>query len=234
MPAYPIQVSANKLAEFITAKTPERRRQIVRQLKHADKGHPIYYTLFHSPAKRFLIAGASDATEILGLLDRLKNRVSTEWFARDSRITNEALRALIKIAPEIHRLNCTFELPGKQAKAKLVVGDVHVTVTPNLIVHAERNGKPLIGALRFYISKESTYELGRRGAEIVAVLEYLRLASLATGARTPDTQLCMVLECFQQRITAAPQDISFHEAAIKRGCRELADLWHLMDDKDAA
>jgi hypothetical protein len=229
-----IQIPANKLAEFITAKTPERRQQIVRQLKNGKKGHPVYYTLFHKPAKRFLIDGASDATNILRLIERLKGRTQSDWYARDSRITTEALRALIKITPELHSLNASFVEPGKDSKTKLEFDDVQVTVTPNLLVHGERGGKPLVGALRFYIAKESTYELGKRGAEIVAVLEYLRLLRLATGKRTPDTELCIVLECFQQRVTKAPAHIENHVSAIEHGCRAFVQLWHQLDEKDAA
>jgi hypothetical protein len=229
-----IFITANKLAEFITAKTPERRRQIVRQAKQRKKAHPNYYSCFHAPAKRFLISGAKDPSDILRALNRLKARNQDTWYARDSRITIEAFRALLKIAPELSRLSVAFVPPGAHSRTKLEFADVHVSVTPNLIIHGERNGKPLIGALRFYVAKESTYELGRRGAELVSVLEYIWLTHLATGARTPDRELCMVLECFQQRITCAPADIGQQAAIIERGCREFAQLWRIIDDEKAA
>lgn len=232
--AMTISIPANKVAEFVTAKTPERRKQIVRQVKHGKSGHPIYYTCFHGPAKEFLVTGVRDASGILRAIEDLKTRTKSSWYVIDSRITSEALRALIKLSPELHALPVTFTLPGKKSKTVLPFPDAEVTVSPNLLVHGERSGKPLVGALRFYLAKESPYQLGVRGAELVAVMEYEWLKRIASGARTPDPELCMVLECIQQRITKAPVDTSSHVAAIERGVREFAALWHLLDDKEAA
>jgi hypothetical protein len=44
----------------------------------------------------------------------------------------------------------------------------------------------------------------------------------------------MVLECQQQRITRAPDDILAQLAIIEQGCRQFVQLWHLIDDKEAA
>lgn len=109
-----------------------------------------------------------------------------------------------------------------------------VTVTPDMIVHGERNGMPLAGALRFYLAKESSYQLGQRGAELVAVMEHLWLTRVASGDRAPEATLCMVVECFQQRVTAAPADTHAHLAAIQKGCRDLVQLWHMLDGQEAA
>jgi hypothetical protein len=229
-----IEVTANKLAEFIIARTPERRRAIVLQVRRSQKAHPNYYSCFHGPARRFFISGGRDQTEIARTISRLKNRHQNDWYARDSRLTTEAFQALLKLSPRVGGLNCSFVEPGRHSRTKLQFPEVHVSVTPNLIVHGERKGKPLIGALRFYIAKESASELGQRGAGIVSVLEYLWLTQLATGSRTPDKDLCMVLECFQQRITAVPPDADEMVPIIDQACRDFARLWHTLDDEKAA
>lgn len=232
-----IKISANQLAEFITAKTPARRRQIVKQNKFG-KGHPTYYPCFQTPAKEFLISGAQDATGILTAIDELKVRAkeheNSDWYATDCRITAEAFRALIKIAPLVRALNVTFAPLAAKPKKKLKFGDVEISITPNLIVHGERNKKPLVGALRFYLAKESTYQLGQRGAELVATLEFLWLTLVADGTRAPDTDLCMVLECQQQRITRAPADVAAQVKIIEQGCKQFVELWRLLGDKEAA
>jgi hypothetical protein len=227
-----INITANKLAEFITAQTPEDRKKIVMALKYPGKSHPVYYSGFHKPARDFLISGGSDATDILKIVEALKTKTGDRWHTIDSRITTEALHALIRIAPTIGRLNVSFVNPGKHAKTKLTIEGVDISVVPNLLVHGERNGKPLVGALRIFLAKES--ELSVRGAEIVATLQHMRLLHIASGVRFPDANQCIVLECFQQRITTAPANRDLTMEAITRACREITALWSLLDEKRAA
>jgi len=228
-----MQIPANRLAEFITAQTPERRVRLVRQVMHGGSGHPNYYQCFHKPAKEFLFSGAHDASPILQVIERLKTRTSTKWFSTDSRITAEALRSLITLSPQLHYLRATF-VPIGTRTSLLHLADADISVRPNLFVHGERKGRPLVGGLRFYLAKESPYQLGIRGAELVAVMEYLSLTQIASGSRSPDTELCVVVECMQGRITNAPADTSHHLAVIERGCREFVQLWHRLDDEEAA
>ena len=229
-----IHVSANKLAEFIAAKTPERRRAIVRELRRSRKGYPPPYGCFRKPAKKFLVGGALDPQPVVQAIKRMEARRDTEWKQHDSLITIHAFNALLKAAPAIRALGVEFALPPPRAKARLAFGDVTVTATPDLLVRGERNGAPLLGALRFYIAKGAGYELGRKGSELVSVLEHRWLVSAATGERAPDASLCMVFECFQERITAAPERYDAHVAEIERGCAELSRIWHLLDGQEAA
>ena len=230
-----IKISANKLAEFITAKTPARRRSIVRQLKRATtkSGHAPWYMAFGTPAKRFLSGGAANEAIILREIERMKSRTGKPWLNTDSAITSEAFKHLLKLAPDIRELDVKFSAP-KLPKVKLEFGEVLVSATPDMIVRGERNGIPLMGGLRFYIAKESAYELGQRGAQLVAVMEHLWLTRVATGESSPEATLCLVLECFQQRVTPAPSDTRAHVAEIEKGCRDFSTLWHLLDGKEAA
>lgn len=225
-----MQIPANKLAEFITAKTPERRERIVRQVRDGNIDHPNYYQCFHKPAREFLIGGARDATDILRAIERLKTRTQTPWRTIDSRITTQALHSLLALGPELHRLYSAFVQPGSRT-AVLHMPDADISVPPNLLVHGEHKGRPVIGALRFYLAKESPYQIGIRGAEMVGVMEYLWLVQVASEARTPDPSLCVVVECMQRRITVAPRHVSAHVTAIQRGCREFARQWRFLDEQ---
>jgi len=229
-----IRVSANKLAEFITAKTPARRKAIVRDIKRPKKGFAPWYAAFRTPAKTFLLRGSKDTSPLDAAIEEMKTRKGNDWLNTDSAITAQALKALIDAGPILRALKVEFMKVPTGPKEKLEFGEVEVTVTPDLIVKGERSGKPLVGALRFYIAKESTYQLGKRGAELVAGMQYQWLVKNATGTRVPDTTLCMVLECFQQRVTKASDDHATDLDVIKRGCDDFARLWHLLDDEEAA
>lgn len=233
-----LHVSANKLAEFITARTPQRRRSIVRQqLKQhhkVKKGYAPWYGAFETPSRAFLASGARDEGILLRAIERMKGRTGKPWLDTDSRITAEALKALLALAPDVRALGAKFSKPPPRLKARLRFDDVAVTVTPDMIVRGVRNGKPLIGSLRFYLAKESSYQLGQRGAELVAAMQHRWLAESATGESAPDAGLCLVIECFQGRVTAAPEDHDQALATIARGAREFARLWHALENEEAA
>ena len=229
-----LHITANKLAALITAKTPERRRAIVRSLKRAaGQDFPPFYTALRAPAKRFVLNGGIDAAELRRLVERMAQRQGSTWLNTDSRITSEAARALMQCAPKLRTMNATFVLPEPGTKAVLEYPHVDVIATPDLIVHGERKHAPLVGAMRFYIAKESSYELGPRGAQLVAAMQHLWLLKVASGQRAPDASLCLVLECFQQRVTCAP-DPAAAESMIQHGCDDFVRIWNGLDDKEAA
>lgn len=233
-----ITTTANKVADFIVAKTPERRRSIVRQVMraaHQEKGYAPYYSAFRTPAKDFLKGGANNPAILQRAIGRLPSRTGAnpKWLAIDNRITKDALLALLQLGPRIWAQNVAF-VTAPRGKATLNYPGITVTVTPDLFVHGERNGVPLFGAARFYLAKDYPYQLGRRGAELVATMEHLWCVQNATGARAPEASLCMVLECIQQRVTLAPDDISANAAAIERGCREFVAIWRQLSTEEAA
>lgn len=233
-----IKVSANKLAEFITAHTPERKRSIVRQLIRAAKRKKVDwappYQAFKTPSRKFMAGGGKGIEILTAAIEAMKKRTGKESKNRDSRNTATAFAALIKLAPEIQSLGLQFLPVPSGFKGKLQYPDITVSVPPDLVVHGERNGVPLAGMLRFYTVKGTRYQLGQRGAELVATMQYLCAVQAATGSRTPDTSLCLVIETLQQRITKAPSDFMHNAAVIERGCREMVQLWDSLSHDEAA
>ncbi len=226
--------SCNKIAAFMTARTPERRLAIVRGAKKsAGLSFPPYYTSFKGPARRFGASGWDDPSELRELVARMATRRGSKWLNIDSQVTSDAAKALIAAAPKLQSVGATFSLPPSGMKALLEFPELDVTATPDLIVHGERGPAPLVGGFRFFLAKEASYQLGALGAQVVAELQYIWLVRTADGRRAPDSGLCMVLECFQGRLTAAPADPHL-EKAIRKACVEFARLWHLLDDKEAA
>lgn len=232
-----LHVTANTLASFITAKTPERKQSIVRTARRAqqnDKGYAPYYQSLRGPARRFLTDGARDASELRKLIEEMSARTGNKWHKTDARITSEAAKALIKLAPKLRELEVTYVLPKAGTKSKLEFPEIDVLVTPDMLVEKQKNNVTRAGAMRFYTAKESTYELGQKGAELVAVMQHQWLLTVASGRVMPDSSLCMVIECFQQRITTAPANTDQLLKIIEQGCHDFVRLWHGLDSKDAA
>lgn len=230
-------VSANQLASFLTAKTPERKLAIVRAARRAaysDRDYPPYYGSLKKPARSFLVDGAQNPVALTQLIERMANRTGRKWHKTDARITAEAAKALIQLAPKIRALDVAFVLPKPGIKAKLEFPDIDVLLKPDMMVEKRRAGIIRVGAMRFYTAKESSYEIGAKGAELLAAMQHQWLLRVVSGATMPDGELCMVVECFQQRITRAPSDTAELMRHIGQGGRDFARLWHGLDSRDAA
>jgi hypothetical protein len=224
--------TANKLALFILARTPERRRSIVRTLKRSQESdYPLYYSSLREPARRFVANGAHDTGELTALIDRMANRGGSRWLETDSRITTEAVHALIGSTPLIRSQSLRFYPPVVRSKAIWSHPHLDVSVTPDLLATAQTQVISS-GALRLYIAKDTAYELGPRGAELVAIM--LHLWHQSVHSNNSVAEHCFVLECFQQRLTAAPAHPGPLIQAIYRGCEDFVRLWHDIETEEAA
>jgi len=230
-------ITANTFASFLTAKTPERKLSIVRNAHRAmksDKGYPPYYQSLRTPARRFLASAATNPSELLGLIVKKEKVTGRKWHLTDAAITRDAAKALLTLAPKIQAIDATFLLGRPETKAKIEYPELDLLVTPHMLVEKRHGKVRRIGALRFYTAKESTYELGVRGAELVAGMQHQWLLNFASGEQMPDFALCMVIECFQQRITQASVDAEETRRLMNQGYRDFMRLLHGLDSKDAA
>lgn len=229
-------VTANTLASFLTAKTPERRQRIVRSAwlaQQSPRDYPPYYQSLRTPARRFLANGATSSAGLNQLITRMAERGGKKWHQTDARITTEAAKALVKLSPKIRNLGVTFLMPDA-GKAKIEFPNIDVLVSPHMLVEKQSGTAKRIGAMRFYIAKESTYELGQKGAELVASMQHLWLTRISSGRIMPDHELCLVIECFQQRITSASIDSERAFKIIAQGARDFARMWEGLDSSNAA
>jgi len=229
-----LKITADKLAEFITARTPGHRDSIVRQLRPQKRNFAPYYQAFKPAARDFLEGGAVDVAILAAAMAYVRTRKGTRWHEIDNGVTIEALKALKELAPQFQRSGFTFHRPQNGHKAVLAYPEIQVNVTPHMIVHGERKGAPLVGALRFYLAKGARYQIGQVGARLVAVMQHQWQLKHPTEGRIPDASLCMVAESMQRRITTAPADISADLATIEKGAQAVVARWHLLFGREAA
>jgi hypothetical protein len=234
----PIKISPNRLAEFMSIADPSRKKTFVarlyREAQAKKKDFPFPYPAFATPAKRFLASGTTDERVVLAAIERMATRTGKPWLIRDSKNTAAAFKALLAIAPQVSALGVAFKPCPARQQAPIQFADVVINVAPDAMVEGERNGVPLEGALRFYVAKGHAFELGPDAARRVAAMQWHWLVTNWKGARTPDPSLCVVLECFQQRITAAPADPQPLLVLIERACYQFSAIWHGLDAQEAA
>lgn len=133
----------------------------------------------------------------------------------------------------IQRTGFGFE-PCRTRKATLHLPEADISVPPNAIVNSPGRNGGSIGGLRFYLAKESRYQIGQRGAELIATLIYLWLAQTQQGGREVDPRMCLVIEVLQRRVTTAPADYAFHVELLRKGASDLVRLWQQLDAEEAA
>lgn len=138
------------------------------------------------------------------------------------------------LAPSLQALDAKFVPLGKGTKARLEYPDIDVGIALDMSVEKRVGEATRVGAVRLYTAKDQEFELGPKAAEFFAAMKYLWLLRTATGSTMPDTSLCIVIECFQQRITPAPTDTEVIAKVIEQGCHNFARLWHGLDSKNAA
>ena len=243
-----IHATANTIALFSTQEDPDKKRSIVRKAlreahkaaKEDDRGFAPYYQALKTPARDYFAGGLKDPAGLLALIARMERQQKQAtkenrlWHERDARGTAAVAKTLLALQPRFQDLDVSFVLPGPGTKAILEFPDIDVSVTPDVYVQKIKNGAPLIGAMRLYTARGKAYQLGEKAAQLVAVMQYQWLVRVSTGKRMPISELCMVLECFQERITHAPVDPSLHLKRIEAATREFARMWTLLDNQDAA
>ena len=227
-----MRISANMLAEFILANQPERRVRLVEQVRHSV-GHPLYYRAFEKPAREFLTGGARNALPLLALIERLEGKQGKQWHLTDAKITIKAIRSLIAMGPQISALGVEFG-PSPKRRQRLAVEGVSVSVPPHLLICRQRKGLQELGALRFYTAQDSNGHFGVHGAQLVAAMEYLWLHQTSQEATPVAPSACMVLEVFQGRITALPEDPAYLVHRVEQGAKDFAAIWQRLDAKSAA
>ncbi len=230
-----IHVSANKLATFLAQPNFERRRAVVQGVMESrGKRFPPFYSALRNPARRFGLSGWRNTTELNQLIGAMAHRRGSIWLNTDSRVTAEAAKRLLSLASDLRRQDFKIVLPPPKTKAILSYPGIDVVVTPDLFVEGERHGVPLIGALRFYWAKESTYALGAKGAAFVAAMQYRWLVERAVAQPLPDAELCLVIECFQGRLTAAPASSAGLDELLRQGCADFLRHWSALGGQEAA
>lgn len=148
-----------------------------------------------------------------------------KWQIDNANNTADALDLFLKLAPQVLDKSRVFLAPIKK-NANVMIAGVKVSIMPDYIVHQRVDGRDHQGAVKFHLIKGKQKHLGAVGAQHVAVLlQHWLEVNLPDAQRLPHHTLCLVVECWQSRVTVAPAKSEGRMETITNACREIAEIW---------
>ncbi len=222
-------ISANQLAEYLTA-TPHGRKRIIQSARWQSTAVVTRY----KHARQAIGACLCDATKSpstyaaqrAGLEKRLVAAASA-WEKTDLEASIEALDKYNGSlnATGANKLDCTA-VTG--AVPPLTIGGLRVRVTPDVTIK-KPDPKELddrVGAVLTMIAKgESSGSKRAEKARTAAVLVWLFAEKHLAAKGIPDRKLCLAFDVFDGTIVAAGNNIATRVNNITAACEEIAHGW---------
>lgn len=229
------RISINKLGEYLVAKTDKRRRRIIYDQKFPSGVITTRYGKF-MPSVRDMVTNGGSAESVTETAEALRAQAKAlgttelakkknKWHIDNANNTAGALDLFLKLAPQILSKTRILLAPPKK-NAYVMIAGVKVSIMPDYIVHQKVDGRDHQGAVKFHLIKGKQKHLGAVGAQHVAVLlQHWLEVNLPDAQRLPHHTLCLVVECWQSRVTVAPAKSEGRMENIISACREIAEIW---------
>lgn len=215
------RISVNKLGEYLVQADSARRRRIIQ-----DQKQPVGRIVSAYREAKDAITAVLLGTEGPSLLHRA-TQLAGDRSGTPKAITNRqncvlAIEKFVDVLPALPEGVTYARTP--QRPAPLMIGGVQVSIAPDVLVHATRNGAPVVGALKLHFPKDDDRALGANGSQFVAVLLH-RWLSESGGSRRPLPELCLSVDVFRQSVHSAPRAQQRRLERIQDGCEEIAARW---------
>lgn len=218
---YP-RVSVSKLAEYLGA-TPTRRRSIIVEQKRPNPFRTARYT----DAQRILVEAVEQGCGVsvfeagIAGLERKFTRNDHEEECRKNCIL--AVKAGLFLPGVLPLAKGSFEGTDLKHPAAIMIGDVEVSVRPEILMRVEKGPKAgKLGAVKLVFSK--THPMSDDAAECVGALlyEYMRENF---GENAVSREHCFVIDVFAQKCMMAPKSVVSRMRDVTAACEEIARAW---------
>ncbi len=216
------RISVNKLGEYLVAKA-SRRRRILEDAKRPPDFIAPRYRDFYDAGPRFLASSTLDDNIIATAIDSIQSRpVGSEWDEQNKVLNTDLLTNLLDIPDllDIERYEVE-ELPD--APITMTIGEVEVSVRPELHLRITQRGRELSGAIKLYTPK--SFPLNQESGDYIATLVHRYCAQADIGGVEVDYRHCYVVDVPAREVYTAPRSYSRRMSDIEAACLEIAALW---------
>ena len=230
------RISINKLGEYLATSDEARHRRIIYDQKFPSGIITKLYGQFLPNVRRAILSGG-DLKSIAAAAQVLKRQAevweaaeptaekSMKWHIDNANNTAGALERFMQLTPQILNSSRAYIAPPRK-DAFVTIEGVKISVKPDYILHQDIDGRPRLGAVKFHLIKTVKKHMGAVGAQHVAVLlQHWLDVNLPDAQRLPHHTLCLVVECWQNRVTVAPAKSEGRMENIANACREIAEIW---------
>mgnify|MGYP001053172432 CR=1 FL=1 len=216
------KISINQLASF-SKKTERGKLGIVKQQQKPIGAAVALYgkakkivavTLINSGNKEVLNEG----------IEELKNIVpDTDWKIKNKTGSIDALERFSKISlPHIFYDN-VFESIKVSRKNRLIVSDVQIVVSPDIIIKTIIDGQAYYGAIKIHISRNDIFDKEEAKYVTTCLFQYMNDNFGKEGIILPE--LCLSVDVYGDNIKYAPAETEPAMKAIKIMCQEIKQIW---------
>lgn len=227
------RISANQLAEYTLA-SPTRRQSILRNAKFP----PAFLVIRYGAAKAAICSYLTDDTRSMRPLAAAEHEqiqqsqgAGTSYARNDAALSAEAIKGFRAMVGPNFLPGLTFRA-FPNARPKLVVAGVDVSVSLDLVAHNMAKG--LVGGVLLQTSKAVASKGSREAhSKCVSSLVWM-LASKHLGKHgRVDRALCLSIDVFARKTTAAPNNYKRILSNIEASCSEIAMFWpHIAPPSD--
>lgn len=224
------RLSANQLAEYLTAEAP-RRKGIIQAAKFPKRSVVAQYGAAWTGITKYLCDNKRPPATLLNVIERQKEReqrlTATAWVKRDARLSIEAVQAFQKSYN-------TLGLPGLICRSiapplmPLKIAGVSVSVSLDATTHQvdKKTGKDKVGGLMLMISRSETSASAREDrGRVSALLATLFAQEHLKGHGEADPKLGMSLDVFAGKIYRTPGSYVKRLARMNDSCEEVVLRW---------
>ncbi len=218
------RISANKLAQYITTPSPNRRNLILKNQKYPKGFVVTRYNDAKSTIVNYFVNGKGNRKMVeMKISELLKKHYTSPFRNQDTQLSIEAL--------QVFRRCKLLDLTGFKATRnarrgdKLKVNGVIVSIAPDVTINGTFRGKEFVGAIKIHLSKG--HPLDEASGKYVTTLLRSHLEEVHGSARVRP-EFCILLDIFTGRYQTAPKSFRVLRKEIEAACKEIKLLWDLM------
>jgi hypothetical protein len=217
-------VSLHQLARYLVA-TPLGRRRIVERQKRPFGLSDMWYEFADNTICRFLVEGATNIDLLTETADDLY-REGPDHETEAVRLANnaEALDAFHDALEQFDTDDVQIDQSDREKMPPLLIAGVDVAVAPELILRSQSRGRPTVGAVKLYFSKDARLDDRAAGYMTALVQDYVERV-IRAGDETVAPRLVRVFDIFAGRVHEAPSGTQRRLREIEAACEEIALWW---------
>lgn len=218
------QVSANQMAEYLTA-TPPRRKSIIQAARFPKTSVIALYGRARDGLTNFLGDGTRSFKHMAQAVDYLQKREArpdaSEWLQNDSRSSIEAIERFQQTYNKLPfpKLDCqavTNRVPALDLWMTKVTVDVDVTV---------HKGEQIGGAVFLFSQGDPSSKKRIERCKTIAGLIYVFASQHLKGIGEPDVSLCYAIDVFAGMAHRPSGAFTAKQKQIAEACEEIAARW---------
>lgn len=225
------QLSANQIAEYVAAKSPTARVNIIRAARFPKTSIVAQYGKAREGIVAYLGDNTRSASHLAKTADYLAKREvkpgASAWLVNDSRLSQDALAAFQGAYNKLglSKLQC-HAVHGKLAP--LMFGHTRISVSIDLITKVPNMaGKDRIGGAVLLFSRgEKSTKARIERSKTVAGLIYTYCGKFYSGLGDVDRSLCFAVDIFESTAHRPPGSFVRQLRQIEDACEEIAIRWH--------